>query len=206
MIIKRLVLGVACLALCAGCMNSAKKEDVVYVETSVNRELGSIRQDMSRLEASVEENNQYVMSNQSTIEERLSALEKANTVLRDRVLKNEERIAELASSTQKAQKQLQTQFGQSMDSLLDTIVAENQKLVQQINKRNAAVSAAASSSSRSSGGTVTGFYHTVERGQSLSKIAAMYDVGIETILTENEITDPNKIRVGMQIFIPQDER
>lgn len=48
----------------------------------------------------------------------------------------------------------------------------------------------------------TPFIHIVERGESLSEIAAMYQVELEDVLTLNEIRNPNRIQVGQEIQIP----
>ena len=48
-----------------------------------------------------------------------------------------------------------------------------------------------------------GSYHTVGAGESLSAIAAAAGVSLQEILTHNsQLTDPNTIQVGDQIYIP----
>ncbi|MBD3330739.1 peptidoglycan DD-metalloendopeptidase family protein [Candidatus Peregrinibacteria bacterium] len=44
--------------------------------------------------------------------------------------------------------------------------------------------------------------HTVESGESLSVIAARYDVSMETVLWENNIRNANAIRSGQKLLIP----
>jgi LysM repeat protein len=46
------------------------------------------------------------------------------------------------------------------------------------------------------------FYHTIERGQTIYSIAAMYDVSVEKILKLNAMTD-DAIKVGATLKIPQ---
>ena len=48
----------------------------------------------------------------------------------------------------------------------------------------------------------TPFVHIVERGESLSEIAAMYEVELEDIVALNDISNPNRIRIGQEILIP----
>ncbi len=48
----------------------------------------------------------------------------------------------------------------------------------------------------------TPFIHVVERGESLSEIAELYQVELNDILTLNEIRNPNRIQVGQEIEIP----
>lgn len=48
----------------------------------------------------------------------------------------------------------------------------------------------------------TGYTHTVKRGETLASIAAQYGVTIQAIASENSITNPNRIAVGQELFIP----
>ena len=47
--------------------------------------------------------------------------------------------------------------------------------------------------------------HTVESGETLSKIAEIYNTTSKRIAVYNEIADPNSIQVGQKIKIPPDE-
>ena len=44
--------------------------------------------------------------------------------------------------------------------------------------------------------------YTVERGDTLRRIAQMYQVSVDQIITSNEITNPNLIEVGQVLLIP----
>ena len=48
----------------------------------------------------------------------------------------------------------------------------------------------------------TPFVHIVERGESLSEIAAIYQVELEDIVALNDIRNPNRIQIGQEILIP----
>ena len=47
-----------------------------------------------------------------------------------------------------------------------------------------------------------GVYHTVEKGQTLWRIASTYGVSVEDIARVNNIQDPNTIEAGQRLFIP----
>jgi len=47
-----------------------------------------------------------------------------------------------------------------------------------------------------------GVYHIVGSGQTLYRIAKTYDVDVNVIMRANRISDPTKIGVGQQLFIP----
>ena len=50
---------------------------------------------------------------------------------------------------------------------------------------------------------VSGFYHTVERGQTLYRIAKNYDLDWHVLMSVNHISDPSQLEVGQKVFIPQ---
>ena len=50
---------------------------------------------------------------------------------------------------------------------------------------------------------VTGFYHTVEHGQTLYRIAKTYDMDWHELMAINNISDPSRLEVGQKILIPQ---
>ncbi len=48
-----------------------------------------------------------------------------------------------------------------------------------------------------------GFYHTIQKGQTLYSISKIYRVDLETIKRANRIYDPSSLEVGQKLFIPQ---
>ncbi|MBL7155729.1 MAG: peptidoglycan DD-metalloendopeptidase family protein [Candidatus Omnitrophica bacterium] len=50
--------------------------------------------------------------------------------------------------------------------------------------------------------SVPGFYHEVQRGQTLWHISKIYDVNFEKLISANHLPDASKIEVGQLIFIP----
>ena len=51
-------------------------------------------------------------------------------------------------------------------------------------------------------GPQEGYEHVVESGQTLSAIAAAYNVSPKSIIDANNLTNPNALRVGQKLFIP----
>jgi murein DD-endopeptidase MepM/ murein hydrolase activator NlpD len=47
-----------------------------------------------------------------------------------------------------------------------------------------------------------GVYHTVQKGQTLYRIATTYDLDLEILLRANHIRDPEKLPVGIRLWIP----
>ena len=50
---------------------------------------------------------------------------------------------------------------------------------------------------------IPGFYHTVEKGQTLFRISQNYDIGLDELININRISDANRIEIGQLIFIPR---
>ena len=50
---------------------------------------------------------------------------------------------------------------------------------------------------------LSGVEHVVERGQTLSEIASAYNVRADLIIKANNIKDPNTIREGQKLLIPE---
>lgn len=48
----------------------------------------------------------------------------------------------------------------------------------------------------------SGWEHVVQPGESLSAIAAAYHVKVDSIVRANEIRNPNALRAGQKLFIP----
>lgn len=55
-------------------------------------------------------------------------------------------------------------------------------------------------------GSPYGIYHTVERCQTLYRIAKTYNVSVEELMEVNNIGDPSTLKVGEKIFIPGAEK
>jgi murein DD-endopeptidase MepM/ murein hydrolase activator NlpD len=50
---------------------------------------------------------------------------------------------------------------------------------------------------------VPGFYHKMERGQTLWRISKMYNIDLDELVSINRISDVTNIEIGQLIFIPQ---
>ncbi len=64
-------------------------------------------------------------------------------------------------------------------------------------------SSAKKQGSKKSSGAQSGYEHEVRAGDTLSAIAAAYGVTSKVILDNNDIKDPNRLRVGQKLFIPE---
>ncbi|MED5470890.1 MAG: LysM peptidoglycan-binding domain-containing protein [Verrucomicrobiota bacterium] len=49
---------------------------------------------------------------------------------------------------------------------------------------------------------LTGKSHIVSGGETLSSISRKYKIGLDRLISENKILDPNALQIGQEIFIP----
>lgn len=71
-------------------------------------------------------------------------------------------------------------------------------------KSSGSASARKQGSKKSSpSGSQTGYEHEVQAGETLSAIAIAYGVSTKVVLDNNDIKDPNRLRVGQKLFIPE---
>jgi len=54
--------------------------------------------------------------------------------------------------------------------------------------------------------SMPGFYHYVEKGETLWRISKTYRIDMDNLVTINHISDATKIEVGQQIFIPRKQK
>ncbi|MEE3175992.1 MAG: LysM peptidoglycan-binding domain-containing protein [Verrucomicrobiota bacterium] len=50
--------------------------------------------------------------------------------------------------------------------------------------------------------SLTGKSHIVTGGETLSSISRQYKIGLDRLISENKILDPNALQIGQEIFIP----
>ncbi|NKB24606.1 MAG: LysM peptidoglycan-binding domain-containing protein [Kiritimatiellae bacterium] len=48
-----------------------------------------------------------------------------------------------------------------------------------------------------------GYEHEVQPGESLSEIAKAYQAKIKVIIDANDLENPDRLRVGQKLFIPE---
>ena len=84
-----------------------------------------------------------------------------------------------------------------------------QQIIEQMNRGFEQVSASASTSNDSKVPTFSsyypknGFVHKVEKGETVSSIAQKYKSKVSWIIDANQISDPTKVFVGRELFVPQ---
>ncbi len=101
-----------------------------------------------------------------------------------------------ATQGEKEQIALQKNF----DKKLKDLIAEMNAAFSQVNGPSPG---GASGDSFSTDYPKNGFVHKVEKGETVSSIAVKYSSKIKWIIDSNRISDPTKVFVGKELFVPQ---
>ena len=93
-------------------------------------------------------------------------------------------------------------------SFQDDVDGKIQQLVLQMNESFDRISTASSAAPKvqdtfSTDYPQKGFVHKVEKGETVSSIAKKYNSKISWIINANQISDPTKVFVGRELFVPQ---
>ncbi len=174
---KALVVFLA-LTLLAGCRTTSrqtKAEQREIWEGRISQQVGDLEDRIVELNAD------------------LAALRRERTAL-------DSRISGLASAAERQQAQIDELRGlikanqEAVDKkiaiILEEVAKENEILLSKIR-------------SSQGGGRMEGYEHVVRSGETLSVIARQYGVTVQAIVEANNLADPNTLRLGQKLFIPQ---
>jgi nucleoid-associated protein YgaU len=177
----------AAAALLAGCMTPLEdareeavrqREDVLLLQEDIRRLSGRIEgleMETARLRADLD-----------GLQRRQDA-DRASTGrgLQAQVEALQQRLQQLDAARQKDREQLLDSLSRKMADILQRSVP------------------AGNAAGRSGARSGSGYEHTVKSGETLSAIAQAYGVRMSAILEANRMSDPDQLRVGQVLFIPE---
>jgi len=92
----------------------------------------------------------------------------------------------------------------AIDHRLNGEVAAREELRKAVvNDLSKKVSSIMNTRTAATGRSDSGYEHVVKAGQTLSEIAAVYHVKVSVIVRENGLKNPDDIKVGQKLFIPE---
>jgi len=179
--------------LFSGCMDDfVRKEEFEVLGSSVSRRMNKLNYDINVTKGAANENRAAVETLQEQLEEVSNRLGMMNNNI-------------------KGVGQIESKFNSKIKGMMAEVVKENKRLIKEINKTRKMTTTETSSS----GSNVniynktsenkelnTGYYHTVETGESLSLIAKRFQVPIHDIVKANDLTNPDNLIKGQKLFIP----
>jgi LysM repeat protein len=171
--------------LLAGCVTDelANKQDVYMVRTQVNEQVIHMEDRINALEGRAD----AIQKRQEDIQRSITSLE---DTINNKMFTYENDMKDMRVQITDVKKNISSDFEKKMDVILEEVIKENQKIADKIN-------------SLQKEKYDLGLYHTVERGDILSKIAVKYGVSVDAIIEANEIENPDRLKVGQKLFIPQ---
>ncbi len=164
----------------------AVKKDVWEAQEDFERRQTSLSEKLLQLEgriAILEEENAALRAGLDTDFSR--GLEAIRTGQEQLGIELEDRIRTVDSDREGDR----TDMLQRMEIVVDEVTAENESLREEITQLRSSVG--------------PGYTHTVQRGETLASIAERYGVTVQAIVAANNISDPNIISVGAELFVPQ---
>jgi LysM repeat protein len=165
------------LCFCAGCITGVphSRKQAVRRETQFSGLKGEVDRISRRVEA-LHESQQNLYGQ----------VESMDSTQRQRLDRMENRLDEL---------------DKAVSSIQDRQVRLKSEIVDELTGRMASLLEQTGSSGPE--GYMQGREHVVRSGQTLSEIAAAYGVTVKAIVEANELENPDNIREGRELFIPE---
>lgn len=179
-------IGLLATGLC-GCV-SPYAQPQQHRQTAEREDLLIVREEMRRLDGRVEglEMQSDRLREELDVARRDGGRDAETSVaaLRSSIAGLEERLAGLEKARQRDREEILNRVSETVAKLVTTSAPPRKK-----------------TKPRSS--SEYGYEHTVGPGETLSAIAQVYDVTTKTIIEANEIVNPDRLRVGQVLFIPE---
>ena len=145
-------------------------------------QVNELRQDTAQLEQRATQAEQQLLKNTTALQNENAKLRDETKTLRDDVKALRNELAQVKADRETLRKQI-------TDDLAARITAAVEKQ-------------AAANTAPQRGTKETGRLHVVEAGQTLSEIAAAYKSSVAVIMRANNMANPNQLRIGQELFIP----
>lgn len=177
--------------LAAGLSGCMTVDDYRASETERQEDMNILQEDLRKLSGRIEGVELETQQLRANFE---NLRDTSTRTAEDRIQSLEARIADLDARIRSVDSAREKDKQELIDKL-------SQKITQIVGSSSRSSSSAARQTKRSS--SDTGYEHEVQSGESLSAIAAAYGVTVKAIMDNNDISDPNKLRAGQKLFIPQ---
>ncbi|MCZ7592021.1 MAG: LysM peptidoglycan-binding domain-containing protein [Kiritimatiellae bacterium] len=180
--------GLLLLPLCVGCL-ATYGEQQSQAEAALRADMRILQEDNQRLKGRIESYDLEIERLNHTVESLRAAPGGPSLAdvqaLQQRITALESQLRTLDQARERDRKEI-----------IDTL---SSKLSQIANSSRPAPRPAATGKRVSQ---QEGYEHVVEGGQTLSAIAAAYNVSTKSIIDANNLTKPDQLRVGQKLFIP----
>lgn len=162
---------------------------------SLRMELNENSSDATALRKETASNFQAFAQKLDSIERRVNALEsKISKIQSDwsqYAAKVDESLKSQAKTNEIQRKTDLSKMDEKLNIVLEEVSKENERILNEIRSMRGAPS------------SLTGDFHIVKSGESLSRIASLYGVSTQKLADANGITNYNSLRVGQKLKVPK---
>jgi len=177
---------------------------------AVKRDVWEAEENFSQRQASLSEKMLQIDGRLTAVEDEIAALRMVNEGLSSRIASLEAEFGRGLEAVRSGQEQLGIELegrirdvdsGREADR--DDMMARMQIVLEEVTRENAQLRADIDAL-RDQVTSGTGYEHVVKSGETLAAIASQYGVTVNSIIRENNLTNPDVISVGQKLFIPRD--
>lgn len=176
--------------------SSAKRDELAQVRSTLGEENIRIKDEIYSLRGTLDELEYQINTlSEKQAQQSYEINDSINTLRQEtqRDIKNS--LADFESrllTVEKKQDQNKKDLEKQLNIVVQEVTRENKELRRYIERFGKAVS----------GATDEGYYIIAE-GDTLSHISQLFGVSVKSIMEANGISDPNAIRSGQKLFIPE---
>lgn len=172
------------LLITSGCVTPYAETEAAAGQMRLRNEVSNLRESVERLQNRLE-----------AVQEEQEHQAREHHRLRDNMqrVQNDE-LAHLRQATDERFNALQQQREKDRQTIIEQVTQRIAGHLEQVTERKLAATQAERSE--------YGRYHEVRAGETLSEIAAAYDARVNAIVQANEIENPDRLRIGQRLFIP----
>ncbi len=168
----------------SGCVAPYPETNAAADQARLQTELSNVKQNVERLQNRLE-----------IIHEEQEHLLREHNRLRDTIQREQNaELDRLRNDTDERFNALDRQREKERREIIEQVTQRIASHLEQATAARAPVAQAAR--------TEHGRYHEVRAGETLSEIAAAYNVRANVIIQANELDNPDRLRIGQRLFIP----
>lgn len=175
-----LLIGLAALA--SGCLTPYPAEPDPE-QVRIRTEIANLGQNVDRLQHRLE----VVQEEQERLQQELDELRRAGR-------QQNETLSQVRAETDERFREYEKARTADRQFMVDEV---SRRLAEHLNRVSAPPTPTTSAT-----GPQRGRYHEVQPGETLSEIAHAYNVRVPAIVRANELDNPDRLRVGQRLFIP----
>lgn len=161
--------------------------------------IGEQRADTDTIKAEVYRLRDQVTEMRQSLSKLEEEIQSMKSVRGDEIKDSKNRLDELERNL----KTVESSHDQMKREIIDDLARKIEKLGGVMGTASGRASGKNSSGRSEGKKTERGYEHVVKQGETLSEIATAYNVTPGVIIKVNNLSNPNSLRVGQKLFIPE---